>query len=472
MTGEKKDAAFAFAHHVVSVKYEDIPEEAIQASKADILDALGVALASSTTTPACREMAELVKEFGGKEESSIIAYGGKVPCYMAAFVNAALVHSLNYNDLFDAYWVHPGSVLLPSALAIAERVENVSGREFIVAYTIGLDIMGRLGRAIFPPVPLREWAVYSWLPPQIFGYFGAAGIAGRLLGLDENQMVSAFGLAYCQTAGNMEPLFGLGADKGIYPAYPAQAGLLSALMAQKNILGPSNSLEGEAGLFNVYFQGDYDSDSLTTDLGKDFKGVELGLYAFPCCGWSQIYITTALQMIDEHKIVPQDVESVTIYAGPRAKHLCEPLEVRRNPRNLTEAQMSIPFILAIIIVKGKPRIEHFTGEGLGDSEVLRLSNKVSWQPDPTCDRRYGTGVSKAKIEMTLKGGKVIGAEQEGFRYGHPQNPIEKEDLLEKFRDCASFSAKPISKESVEKIIDIVEHLEELPDVSQIMELVT
>lgn len=472
MVTEKKDAAFAFAKNVVNIKYEDIPPEATEVTKTDILDTLGVAIAASTTTSACREMAELVKEIGGKEESTIIAYGGKVPCYMAAFVNAALAHSLHYDDLFDAYSVHAGCILLPSALAIAERVGEVSGKEFITAYTLGLEVMSRLGRAAFPPVLFRDWVLYGWLPTQLFGYFGAAAVAGRLLGLDEEKMVSAFGLAYCQTAGSFEPLHGVGADKGIYPSYSAKSGVLSALMAQRGIAGPRNSLEGDAGLFNVYFQGEYDPASLTIHLGKSFEGVGLGFYAFPCCGFTQSYIAIALRMVDEHKVRPQDVEAIKVFVGPKAQHTCEPSQIKRNPRNMEEAQFSLPFTVATAIAKGKPRIKHFTSDGIKDPEILRLSNKVICEFNPDYDRHYGTGVSPARVEITLKGGEVLRSEDKGFRYGHPQNPISKEDLVEKFRDCTSYSAKPLPKDSVEKVIRMVGNLEELEDVSQIIQLVS
>jgi len=468
----KKDAVFALADYVVKLKYEDIPSEVVEVTKVDILDTLGVAIAASTTTPACREMAELVKEMGGKEESTIIAYGGKVPSYMAAFVNAALAHSLNYDDLYDANGLHPGCIVFPSALAVAERAGKVSGKEFITAHTLGIDVMGRLGRAVFPPILLRDWVLYGWLPAQLLGYFGATAVAGRLLGLNEDKMVSAFGLAYCQTAGNLEPLFGVGADKGVYPSYPAQAGVLSALMAQRGVAGPRNSLEGRAGLFKVYFQGEYDPTPLTANLGKSFDGVNLGFYTFPCDGWTHAYITTTLQMVDEHDVQPQDVEAITVFVGPRGERLCEPLQIRRNPRNMTEAQFSLPFIVATAIVKGKPRINHFTNDGIKDPEILQLSNKATWQSDPECDKQYGTGVLPAKVEIKLRDGHVLHSEQKGFRYGNPRNPITKGELVEKFRDCASYSVKPLPKDSVEKVIELVDKLEEVDDVSQIIRLVS
>jgi len=472
MAGKNEDAAIALARNMVNVRYEDIPFEAIEVSRTDILDALGVALASSGLVPSCKVLAELVKDMGGKEESSIIAFGGKVPTYMAAFVNAALVHSLNYNDLYDAYGVHPGCTILPVALAVAQRVGKVSGKEFITAYTLGVDLLGRLGRASYPPVMLHDWGLQGFLLTQMFGYFGAAAVAGRLLGLDEMQIANAFGIAYTQSAGNMSPLYSVGADKGVYPSSPAQAGVLSALMAQRGIHGATDSLEGRAGLYHVYLRGEYEPGHLTANLGKYFEGVNLGLYAYPCCGFSQHYITVALRIAREHNIKPQDVKSITVFVGPKAQRNCEPLESKRNPKTLTEAQMSIPFVVATAIAKGKLKMEHLTIKGIQDPEILSLSNKVNWQPDPACDRTYGTGASMARIEVTLNGGRTVTCEDKGFRYGNAKKPISKEDLTEKFRDCAFYSAKPLTKSKVEKIIKMVGHLEELEDVSQITQLVS
>lgn len=148
------DAAAAFAANCVAARYEDIAPAALAAARANILDGIAVALAATTTTPACREMADIAIEQGGKAESSLLGFGGKVPAPMAAWVNAALVHSLNFNDMFDAWWSHPGATLLPVALAAAERRGKVSGKEFLTAYVLGLDMMARLGRAVFSRTPL------------------------------------------------------------------------------------------------------------------------------------------------------------------------------------------------------------------------------------------------------------------------------------------------------------------------------
>ncbi len=466
-----EDASLAFARNVVRTRFEDLPPAAVRAARANIMDGIAGALAATTTTPAGGEMAELAKELGGKPEASLIGFGGKVPAHMAAWVNAALVHSLNYNDIFDAYWSHPGGTLLPVALASAERAGRVSGKEFLTAYVLGLDMMGRLGRAVFPPKPVRDWASYGWLPPQIFGYFGGAAVAGRLLGLTETQQLSAFGLAYSQAAGNMEPLFGVGADKGIYQSYPAQQSILSVLMAQKGIAGAPRSLEGKAGLFRLFFHGEYDPEALTADLGRRYMAEELGMYAFPCCGYTQAYVAETLKLVREKQIRPADVESVTLFVGPRAMNLCEPREVRCSPRNISEAQMSIPFTVATAIAKGTPRIEHFTPQGLRDPEILAMAAKVRWQADPACDKSYGTAIIDAGVEIGLKGGRNARFRYHGVRYGHPQNPIGEAELKEKYRDCMPSSAKPMTAAATAELISTLDRLESLEDVSPILQMI-
>jgi 2-methylcitrate dehydratase PrpD len=470
---EKMDAAFTFAKHIARVRYEDIPSKAIESTKIAILTHLGIAVAASTTVPVCKQMMELAKEMGGKEESTIIAYGGKVPCYMAAFVNAALAHGLNFGDHSDEYSLHTGIAVFPAAFAVAERVGKVNGREFISAFTLGTDIMIRLARAIHMKNS-RSWTAYGWWPGQVLEYFPAAAVAGRLLKLKEEQIVKALGLAYAQTAGTIDSLSGIGADKALYPSYPALAGVLSALMAQRGISGPRDSLEGKAGLFNLYFQGEYDSASLTRDLGEKFEGASVGFSAYPCSASTHAYIEIALQMVDEYRIRSEDVEAVTLFIGPKEESLgnCEPLQVRRNPTKISEAQMSLPFAVATTLAKGKPCLKHFVGEGFRDPEILRLSNKVSYQVHPEYGHRFDTARFRPAIEVKLTDGRVLRSDREVFRYGNPKNPIGKEEHLEKFRDCASYSVKPLSNERVEEVIKMLINLEEVDDVSQIIRLVS
>ena len=466
----KKDAVFGLVDNLAGVRYEDLPAETINNTKLDILDSLGVVIAAATTAPVCKNVVDLMTEIGGREESTIIGDGRKVPAHAAAFANAALAHALNYDDYHDPLITHFGCVIFPAAFAMAERVGKVHGKEFITAYALGLDLAARLSRALLTKGEQRNWNLHGWLTTQLVGYFGAAAVAGRLQGLDKNELLNALGLAYSQVAGNKQHLVGVGADKGIYPSYPAHSGVLAALMAQKGIAGPKESLQGQNGFYNVFFQGVYDPTALTNGLGKSFESV--GFYIYPCCGFTHSRIELVLKMVNEHELRPADIESITVLVGPISQLLCEPLEVRRNPRLMAEAQYSLPFTVATAIAKGKPRIEHFTSQGLKDPEILGISNKVGYRFDEACDLKYGTGYCPAKIEIALRNGRTLYGEQQGGRYGHPERPISKDDLTEKFRECAAYSARPLSESNVEKVIAMVDKLEDVEDVSEIVGLVS
>jgi 2-methylcitrate dehydratase PrpD len=434
------------------------------------LTGLGTALGASAIVPVCKGMVNLAKEIGGKKESTIIGYGDRVPCHMAGFVNAALVHGLNFGDICDEYPLHPGAAVIPVAFAVAEQVGKVSGKEFITAVTLGVDILVRMARSIYVKAK-RDWANYGWNPQHILAYFSATAVAGKLLKLNESQMVNAFGLAYSQTAGSFEEVIGVGTDKAIYNAYAALAGALSARMAQRGIGGPRNSLEGKAGLFNVYFQGEYDSASLTCDLGKVFEAAAVGFYSFPCCAFNHPYIEGALKMVGEYGIHPDKIESITLFVGPTETFaLCQPLETKRNPTTLSEAQMSLPYTVAVALTKGKPRLKHFLRESFEDREILRLSNKVDFQVSQEYGSQVGTSAARTAIEVKLRDGKVLRSDREGVRYGHSRNPMSKEDHIEKFRDCVSYSVKPFPKKTLEDLIDRLLRLEELEDIRRIVSL--
>ncbi len=140
------DAAIAFAKLAAKQRYEDLPAAAIEVTKKDILDTLGTALAGSTAEGA-KELIGLVEELGGKPESSVIAYGSKVPSPQAALVNGFMARSPDYDDTHDVAVIHTGTTVIPAAFAAAERKGAVSGKEFITAVALSIDMICRMGLA-------------------------------------------------------------------------------------------------------------------------------------------------------------------------------------------------------------------------------------------------------------------------------------------------------------------------------------
>lgn len=270
---EHEDATFAFARMVCSQKFEDIPSDAVEATKMDILDTLATTLAGSSYN-GTRELVELMTYWGGRKESSILIHGGKVPAPAAALVNGHIAHARDYDDIYHVARIHVGAVNVPAGFAVAEKVGGVDGPGLITAICMGIEIELRIGQAAM------LWTQFH--PTATFGYFGACATSGRLLGLSEEQMINAFGIAYAQAGGNKQCMFDGSLTKKLQPGLAARGGVLAVHLAQKGYTGTRNNLEGKAGFFNLYHGGKYDPEPLTKDLGKHFDVVRLGYKPYPC----------------------------------------------------------------------------------------------------------------------------------------------------------------------------------------------
>jgi len=450
--------------NISGIGYADLPPETVDITKRSILDTIGVIIGASTLGEGCKEMVELAKEGGGKEESSIIAFGGKLPCWMAAFANGSMSHPLDYDDTYDEVAVHPTAATLPAALAVAERKGKVNGKEFISAIALGNDLIIRLALGI--TVDISE---HGWLSPQLFGNFGAAAAAAKILGLNEEQISDALGITLSQAAGSLEVGMGTGSMvRAVRDAFTGKVGVISALMAQRGLSGVKTWLEGKAGLYNLYFRERYDFQPVTEELGKRFEGTYVGFKPWPACRISHPYLTALFQLMQEKDIKLEEIESTVLVVGGMGRMLCLPEEVRRCPQKVIDSKFSLPFTLGVALTHGKVALSHFTPEALKDPKVLASVEKISWRFD---EERKSAGVEPGVIEVKVRSGDLF-TMREDFAYGHPKNPIAMDDLIAKFRDCCNYSAKPLSADVVDKVIHLVTHLEEVEDVAQIVQLLS
>lgn len=463
---EENDVGYALAENVANVKYEDIPADVVEITKKCILDTLGTIIAGSGAGAQIKEVVELVKEGGGRAESSVIGYGIKVPSWMAAFANGAMAHALDYDNVHDEAPTHPTITTLPAALAVAERVGGVNGRELIAAITLGDDLHCRMTYSIVR----RKGLALTWMLPVTLGFFSAAAVSAKLLRLDKDKILDAFGIAFNHAGSTYDLVYGVGGSalRGMYAAFPAITGVLAALMAQRGITGIKTCLEGKAGFYNVYFGGDYDRASLTMDLGKVFEGAGVSFKPWPSCRWTHTYIEATLQIVHEHDIYPDDIQEIILFVDDVAKTLCEPLEERQKPVTIPEAKLSLPFTVATAIANRKVVISNFSPDGLKDPVCLQLAQRVTPRYDPQISGTILTPA--ARVDIKTKEGKLH-SKRVGIPYGHPQNPISWEGLVKKFTDCVRYSAKSIPEKNVRRVVQMIANLEEVKDVSDILGLV-
>ncbi len=455
------DSIYALAKHVVNTRYEDLPCEAVDAAKRLVLDGFAVGLGGSGKE-GVSSLLDLLRDWGGKRESTVWTFGDKLPAAAAAQVNAMMMHALDYDDVYDKAVLHCGVVAIPVALAMAERLGGVSGKDFITAVTLGSDICSRLSLAV--TVSVFE---LGWHYTTLHGNFNGAAVAGKLLGMDEETMVDAFGLAYHQAGGNYQGLHDGTLAKRIGPGFSSRDAITAALLAQRGITGAKNILDGKAGLYKVYHRDKYDPAILLKDLGKLFEVVNLSLKPYPCCRGAHPSIDAALDLASEHDMKPDDVEEVKVYIGKGIYYLlCEPVQGKQNPQTVVDAQFSIPWTVAWALNYRKVGLGAFMPEAIKDAKVLSLSSRVF----PVVDNSLQTiGLDPAIVEVSLRDGRKY-SKRIDAAYGSPEKQMSIEDIREKMIDCVQLSARPVSKRRIDELTRMVVNLEDVSDITELIGL--
>jgi 2-methylcitrate dehydratase PrpD len=454
------DAIFDLAHNFVNLKYKDLPKAAVESAKKEVLDSLAVALGGSSKA-GVGELIDMVKEWGGTKQSTVIAHGMKCPTPNAAQVNATMIHALDYDDGHQVALVHIGCVTVSTCFAVAERQGGASGKEIITAMALGADMVARLALASRPG---KSLITFGWHPTTLYGYMGAAAIAGRLIGLNEEKIVNALGIAYHQCAGNTQCGMDGALTKRMGPGLAARGGITSALMAERGITGCQNILEGKAGLYNVYHSGDYSRKNLLDGLGKRFEGIDIGDKPYPCCGFTHPFIDVVLSLKSKQAFDAGQIKEVVAYGGDSAMGLCT-LE-RCTPQNIVEAQFSVPWAIATALVKDQVTLEDFTDAAIKKEDVLTVSKKVKGILVPEMNRH---GVGPGKVVIRMKNGGEF-TEEEEHCLGSIERPMTFEDCARKFRECAASAVKPLSKNKVEKIIGLISGLEKMDDATELIRM--
>lgn len=449
------------AKNIIDANYGSLPPGTVEATKRAILDALACALGGSSAD-GMKQLNELVEEWNGKQESTAVAFGSRLPSPSAALVNGSTGRALDFDDCYDVAPIHPGVPVVSAAFAIAEHKGPVGGKPFITAVALGIDLACRLSAAT--PVNLLEG--YGWDYSSIYGYFSAAVTSAKILGLTEDKLLNAVGVAYYQSSGTSCWLARGDMTKAMGSGFAARGGVVSALMAERGLTAGDESLAGKWGIYNLFHRGDYIGEQLLGELGETFRVKEVSSKPYPCCRCIHPFIDCTLALVNEHDIRPEDVLKVLAYAGHGTYLICEPLELKQNPPTSVAAQFSIPWALANAIHYRKVEIKHFTDEALKSEDLHQLARKVLTQLDTCLSRK---GIEPAVVEIEMKRGQTYSKCVE-HALGSPGNPLSMADVAKKLRSCASYAVKPISKEKLDQVVQMVESLENVTDVGQIIRL--
>lgn len=458
------EIANELAEYASELRFERLPGPVLDATKKVILDTLASALAGSGAS-GIAILTGLVKEWGGRPESSIFVFGDKVPAPNAVFLNATMARARDINEVHDKAVLHSAVSVIPACLAVAESVGNISGKDFMIAVNAGYDTIVKLGLSL-ENSPNVTGISSTWQ----MGTFGAAMAAGKLFQLNLEQMVNALGIAYSQTAGNQQAIIDSTLMVRVQQGFTAKNGFLAAVLAQRGITGPKEVFQGKFGYFPVYHGNRYDPSMITKDLGTVFEITNSSLKPYPCCKATHSAISCIQKLTKEHGLDATEVEHVKVRVNQAAYNLTgHPVESKRRPSSVPEAQFSIPYTVAVVLLRGDVFLGDFTAEAIKNEEILSLAERVTPVMDEEIEDKYGRIIGPAVVEVTTKNQKTYTGFVE-FVKGHPNNPMNLEEVEEKFRKCAAFSPKPLSERNLTELIAVIRKLEESRDVSQIMEL--
>ncbi|MFC1935113.1 MmgE/PrpD family protein [Chloroflexota bacterium] len=443
------------AEWVITTKYSDIPTEVVNIAKLCILDSIGVTLAG-TREPVTEIVRKYLNNVKGAEQSTVIGLGIKTICTEAAFANGLISHCLDYDDylvpMAGAGGPHITATVLPAALAMAEK-GNLSGKELIEAYILGCEVTCGVGHGVDP-----THYNLGWHTTGTEGIFGATVAAAKLLGLSHEEMTYALGTC-CSEASGLRENFGT-MTKPFHAGQAASKGIKAAMLAKLGFNSSKSIFEGRYGFGNVLSKKPK-TEEIPQSLGKPFCLPQIVLKLYPCCGGSHTAIYAALKLRKQYDISAADIEQVDINIDP----LIPSVLVYETPQTALEGKFSMQFPIALALAEGEVTLPQFTDGKVKDPEIVALMQKVKLIPKPELCAK-NTVSTPVTVEIKLKGGRKLAASWE-YHPGTPHVPHYEEGILGKYKVCARLV---LPKRRAEESMELIMHLEEIDDVSKLLEL--
>jgi len=444
-----------FAH---GLRYEDIPGSVIERAKLHILDAIGIAFASSIYDFARRSMDALLSI--GSGDRPVMALRGRLSLRDAATMNGILIHGLDYDDTHMSGVIHVTSSALPLALGeCADR--HLSGQDLLLGYLISVEVGARIGA-----VAKGGFHEIGFHPTGLVGAFGCATAAGRLERLSVDGITLAQGIVGSMAAGSMEFLETGAWNKRLHPGWAAACGITAARFAAQGFVSPETVYEGRFGLFAGYLRGrhDYDLDLATRGLGSVWELTNVGIKPYPACHFVHSFADAVLELRRRSGLRAEDVAAITcLIAEGEVGTVCEPWIKKLRPVSEYDAKFSLPFVVAASLVRGRFSLADLRDDVLSDPEILALAQRVRYEPDPnSAFPAYYSG----EVVVETNDGRTL-HRREQINRGTNERPLSQEAIEGKFMDNMTLA---VSRERAKRIRDAVLGLDTLEDAAGLSEL--
>lgn len=450
MTPSKEQVTAYLAEWAAGFRLEDAPREVVERMKALVLDLLRV-VAVGAKLPWSKDARQYALRLGGKPASTVLWYGDRLDPARAAFVNGSFAHACDLDDTHVGSMHHSGASVLPAALAVAEK-ENAGGRALLEAAICGYEASLRIGLAVQPQLFQK-----GFLATATVGPLGAALAAGKVMGLEAEDLAGALGAA-CTYAGGLAQFYKSGSViKRVNAGKAAECGVISALLVQDGIWGPRDILEGkEAGFFKA-FSDKPNPARVTDDLGRGYRLMEVSTKVHAGAGRLQATNDAGLALASEHKLAPAQIADVEV-GIPK---VIQGMLTRNDPHDMQSAMLSVPFSLAMALALGRARgpaagiTPADYDRSIDDRAVRALSMRVRCVVDPEIEAKTNTEEVPSRVTLRLEDGRTLEARVDHPR-GSPHRPMAWDEISELFRDTVG---DDLPRTSIDRILEVVAGLD-------------
>lgn len=435
------DVTATLARYVVSAPADGVPASVRREAVRSFLNWTGCAVGGSRHETVDIALAA-VSPFAGKAQAAILGRAERLDALNAALLNGIASHVFDFDDTHLKTIIHPAGPIASAILSLAQ-LKPVSGRDFLHAFILGVEVECRIGNAVYPAHYDIGWHITGTA-----GVFGAAAAAGRLLGLTEQQMIWALGIAGTQSSGFRE-MFGT-MCKSFHPGRAAQNGLLSAFLAQRDFTSSNRVLEAPRGFAHV-MSTQRNFDEITKGLGDSFE-IALNTYKPFACGIViHPIIDGCIQLRNEFGLKAAEIERIDLEVDP----LVLELTGKKTPQVGLEGKFSVYHSAAVAIIDGRAGEEEYSDGRVHDCEVVALRDKVG------ATASEDIAEDECHVTITLKDGRVLKKHVE-HAIGSLARPMTDADLDAKF---GSLADPILGAQEASRLRDLCWNIEKLDDVA-------
>src|ERR1700742_1832619 len=445
------------AGYVADLKFDDIPPEVLDRAKVLTLDFLGSAIrarAEAESTPSMLKMLAALK-LDASGEATVFGDSKTWTPAVAALLNGALGHSLDFDDTHADSSLHPSAPVVPAAFAVGEMV-GASGREVLTAIVAGYEVCCRLGNALDPTSHYAR----GFHPTAPAGTYGAAAAAAKLFGLSQDQIVAAFGVSGSQAAGSLQFLVNGAWNKRYQVGAAAMNGVIAATLARNGFVGSTEAVEGKHGLLIGYSDNAH-PDKAVAGLGEIYETMKIGVKPYPSCRYTHAALDALIAMRREHNITPDQVKRVEIGLHRNGITLTGDAATKRHPTSIVGGQFSMFFTGAVALDQGRFGWDDYAR--LGEASINTLADRF----DVVQDDRLESGRSHPfGARVTIATGDGTHERLFADPSGEPSSFPDARAMQQKFLTLA----RPVLNGRADQLADAILSLERFDRVEKATQL--